>query len=99
MERVTKTIHTLAAASVLAFCATAFSATPGAARAGLIAASAVYCPSYPEGGTDCSFKSYAQCEATASRINAERYGSSFHSNEGFQRRHAGEYLGPITGIQ
>ena len=30
-----------------------------------------YCLSYDEGGTDCSFTSYAQCLATASGIDAE----------------------------
>jgi hypothetical protein len=30
-----------------------------------------YCLEYNEGGTDCSFTSLAQCDATASGINAE----------------------------
>jgi len=32
-----------------------------------------YCLSYGEGGTDCSFTSKAQCEATASGLMAECY--------------------------
>jgi hypothetical protein len=37
--------------------------------------SGTYCLSYGQGGTDCSFTSYAQCEATASGLTAERYGA------------------------
>src|SRR5260370_14569867 len=90
-----KTIHNIAAASVLALSAIAFSATPGAAKAGLIASSGHYCLSYNEGGIDCRFASYAQCEATASGIGAECYGNSFRGDEGFQGRRAGAYQGRI----
>jgi len=39
------------------------------------------CLEYAEGGTDCSFTSYAQCEATASGLAAECYGSAVPDNE------------------
>jgi hypothetical protein len=32
-----------------------------------------YCLQYGEGGTDCSFTSKAECEATASGLTAECY--------------------------
>jgi hypothetical protein len=32
-----------------------------------------YCSSYGRGGTDCSFKSYAECVQAASEIDAECY--------------------------
>lgn len=36
-----------------------------------------YCLQYGEGGTDCSFASKAQCEATASGLLAECYRNDF----------------------
>jgi Protein of unknown function (DUF3551) len=36
-----------------------------------------YCLAYNEGGTDCSFVSKAQCQATASGIGAECYRNDF----------------------
>ena len=47
--------------------------------------------SYDLGGTDCSFTSYAQCEATASGQAAVCYGNGFHGDEGFQSRRGGDY--------
>lgn len=35
-----------------------------------------YCLMYSEGGTDCSFSSYAQCQETAAGIAAKCYRSS-----------------------
>jgi hypothetical protein len=35
-----------------------------------------YCLSYDSGGSDCSFTSYAQCEATASGQDGECYGNT-----------------------
>ncbi|MGX9389431.1 DUF3551 domain-containing protein [Nitrobacteraceae bacterium UC4446_H13] len=35
-----------------------------------------YCLMYSEGGTDCSFSSYAQCRETAAGIAAECYRTS-----------------------
>jgi hypothetical protein len=89
-----KTISMMAVAAAIAFSAVSFTATPGA-KAGPITPPGHYCLSYDEGGTDCSFTSYAQCEATASGIDAECYGPSFRDNESFRRwsRHASEYQG------
>jgi Protein of unknown function (DUF3551) len=54
-----------------------------------------YCLSYDEGGTDCSFTSYAQCLATASGIDAECYGDTFRNDEASRNRGwAGEYQTP-----
>jgi hypothetical protein len=44
------------------------------------------CLSYDEGGTDCSFTSYAQCLATASGIGAECYGDTFRDDEAARNR-------------
>jgi hypothetical protein len=72
-----KTIHKLATASAVAFSAFAFAALAGsAAQAGPITPSGRYCLQYNEGGTDCGFTSYAQCEATASGQGAECYGDT-----------------------
>jgi hypothetical protein len=40
-----------------------------------------YCISYDGGGTDCSFSSYAQCEAIASGEDAECYGKTIRDDE------------------
>ncbi len=70
-----KTVHKLATA--VAFSAFAFVALAGsAAQAGPITSPGKYCMQYTLGGTDCSFTSYAQCEATASGEAAECYGNT-----------------------
>jgi hypothetical protein len=71
---------TMAIASVIALAATVFGAT-GAAKAGPIVPPGHDCLEYAEGGTDCSFTSYAQCEATASGIAAECYASAAGDDE------------------
>lgn len=71
MEILSKT----AIALVIALSVMAFGAT-GAAKAGPIVPPRHDCLEYAEGGTDCSFTSYAQCEATASGIAAECYAPS-----------------------
>ena len=58
----------LAATAVLA--ALVQVAAPGSASAAATGATH-YCLSYNEGGTDCSFVSLGQCEATANGIGAE----------------------------
>jgi hypothetical protein len=40
-----------------------------------------YCLTYRWGGTDCSFTSYSQCEASASGIGAECFGSAAQNDE------------------
>ena len=47
-----------------------YAAAPADARA-VAAGGGHYCLSYNEGGTDCSFVSLAQCNATADGIGAE----------------------------
>ena len=61
-----KTISMMSMAPVIALSAAAFGVTPEAAKAGPIVPPGHYCMSYDLGGADCSFTSYAQCEATAS---------------------------------
>ncbi len=97
LETNMKTISMMAMASAIAFFATSFTATPGAAKAGPITLREYYCLSYDDGGTNCNFTSYAQCEVTASGIGAECYGNSFRDDEGFRNQgpRAGEYQGPI----
>jgi Protein of unknown function (DUF3551) len=97
LETSMKTISMMAMASAIALLATCFTATPGAAKAGPITLREYYCLSYDEGGTNCSFTSYAQCEATASGIGAKCYGNSFRDDEVFRNEgpRAGEYQGPF----
>jgi predicted secreted protein len=76
-----KTVHKLAMASAVAFSTFAFVALAGsAAQAGPISPHGRYCMQYTLGGTDCSFTSYAQCEATASGEAAECYGNTVRDN-------------------
>jgi hypothetical protein len=90
-----KTISAIAIASAVALSAVAFAVTPGAAKAGPIVPPGRYCLSYDEGGTDCSFTSYAQCLATASGISAECYGDTVRDDEAARNRGwAGEYRAP-----
>ncbi len=69
-----KIISMTTIASVIVLSVMAAGAT-GAAKAGPIVPPGHDCLEYAEGGTDCSFTSYAQCEATASGIAAECYAS------------------------
>jgi Protein of unknown function (DUF3551) len=76
-----KMISTMTIASALALSALAFTAAPRAAQAGPIVPPGRYCLQYDLGGTDCSFTSYAQCEATASGEAAECYGKTIRDDE------------------
>jgi hypothetical protein len=90
-----KNILMIAMATPVALFAFAFAATPGAAKAGPIVPPGRYCLSYDEGGTDCSFTSYAQCLATASGIGAECYGDTSRDDEASRNRGwIGEYQAP-----
>jgi hypothetical protein len=90
-----KNIAMIAIASAAVLSTLAFAATPGAAKAGPIVPPGRYCLSYDEGGTDCSFTSYAQCLATASGIDAECYGDTYRDDEASRNRDwAGEYQTP-----
>src|SRR3979490_3143447 len=77
-EKVMKTIGKSATALAVAFSAFAFTDTPGAADSGepAIIPHGHYCASYTQAGIDCSFTSYAQCEATVSGLSAECYGNT-----------------------
>ena len=69
------TFHRMITASAVMFSTLALvTLTAPSVQARTIAHPATYCLSYGEGGTDCSFTSYAQCEATASGQTAECYG-------------------------
>ena len=77
LEIAMKTIHKLATVSAVAFSAFAFLALAGsAAQAGPITPPGKYCMTYDLGGSDCSFTSYAECQATASGEGAECYGDT-----------------------
>jgi Protein of unknown function (DUF3551) len=87
-----KTISMTAIALVFALSAIAFDA--GAAKAGPIVPRGHACLEYPKDGTtDCSFTSYAQCEATASGLAAECYGSATTDDEHSRRQF------PRVGLQ
>jgi hypothetical protein len=80
-----KTIYKAATVLVVAFSALAFvTMASSAAQAGPIVSPGHYCLSYDYGGSDCSFTSYAQCEATASGIGAECYGNTVRDDEDSQ---------------
>jgi hypothetical protein len=86
-----KIISMMAIASVIALTVVAFGAT-GTAKAGPIVPPGHDCLEYAEGGTDCSFTGYAQCEATASGLAAECYASPDRDDEHWrwQRRGVGQ---------
>ena len=77
-EKVMKTIGKIATALAVAFSALAFTATPGSADSGApaIVPHGHYCASYTQAGIDCSFTSYAECEAMVSGQSAECYGNT-----------------------
>jgi hypothetical protein len=76
MEMLSRTaIALIIALSVMTFGVT------GAAKAGPIVPPGHDCIEYAEGGTDCSFTSYAQCEATASGLAAECYAPAVRDDE------------------
>src|SRR5260370_39755572 len=73
-----KTIGKIATALAVAFSALAFTATTGSADSGApaIVPHGHYCASYTQAGIDCSFTSYAECEAMVSGESAECYGNT-----------------------
>jgi hypothetical protein len=74
-KKATKTITRTAIASAVVVSAFAFTATSAsAARVRRpLAPVQQYCLSYSQGGEDCGFTSYDQCQASASGISAECY--------------------------
>jgi hypothetical protein len=90
LERTMKTVHKLVTASAVAFSAFAFIALAGsAAQAGPITPPGRYCMQYTLGGTDCSFTSYAECEATAAGEAAECYGNTVRDDHRAAHESAG----------
>jgi Protein of unknown function (DUF3551). len=86
-----KMISMTVIAAVIALLVVAFGA-PGTAKAGPIVPPGHDCLEYAEGGTDCSFTSYAQCEATASGLAAECYAPAVSDDEHW--RWQGRGVGP-----
>jgi hypothetical protein len=88
-----KTISMIAIASAAALSALAFTAGPETANAGPIVPPGHYCLTYDIGGSDCSFTSYAQCQATASGMDGECYGDTLRDDQA-SRGWAGEHRAP-----
>jgi hypothetical protein len=87
-----KTISMIATASAVALSALAFAAAPETANAGPIVPPGHYCMTYDEGGSDCSFTSYAECLAAASGIDGECYGDTLRDDQASHNRGwAGEH--------
>ena len=86
-----KVTSSILMASVIALSVLAFGGLESA-KAGPIAPSGHDCIEYDYGGTDCSFTSYSQCEATASGLAAECYGSPAQDDQ--YRQWTGETRGP-----
>jgi Protein of unknown function (DUF3551) len=76
-----KPISMIAIASAAALSALAFTVAPETANAGPIVPPGHYCLTYDIGGSDCSFTSYAQCQATASGIDGECYGDTLRDDQ------------------
>lgn len=73
-------------AALIASSAFAFAAlSSSAAEAGPIVPQGHACLEYDEGGTDCGFTSYSQCQASASGIGAECYGATARDDAGDSR--------------
>ena len=79
---IVRTIQKVAIASIFAFSPFAFfSMMAFTAQAGPIVPLGHYCLAYDLGGTDCSFTSYAQCQATASGLAAVCYGKTVRDEQ------------------
>jgi hypothetical protein len=81
-------IYKIAATTAMAVSAVTLMAMIGPGSAATLApqrASTNYCLSYSRGGTDCSFTSKAQCEATASGQAAECYRNVYGKEGEFLR--------------
>lgn len=82
-----KTIYKASTALAFVLSIFAFAAFSGTtALAAPITPPGHACLEYNEGGTDCSFTSYAQCEATAAGLDGECYGPTVR-NDDFRSRH------------
>jgi uncharacterized protein DUF3551 len=76
-EKKMSKIYKSAVAAAMAVSATTFLVITAPASAAPQRSAVDYCLSYDYGGTDCSFVSKAQCQATASGIGAECYRNDF----------------------
>ena len=85
-----KKISSVVMASAIALSMLAFGGQDSA-KAGPIIPPGHDCIQYDEGGTDCSFTTYSQCEATASGLAAECYGSPVQDDQ--RQRWNGETRG------
>jgi hypothetical protein len=81
LERNMRTIHNVNTALAVAFSAFAFAAFSTTARTAPITPPGHYCLEYNEGGTDCSFTSFAQCQVTAMGIDAECYRATVRNDD------------------
>ena len=86
-----KTISSMVMASAIAVSMLAFGGLESA-KAGPIVPPGHDCIEYDYGGTDCGFTSYSQCEATASGLAAECYGSPVQDDQ--HRQWNGKTRGP-----
>jgi hypothetical protein len=76
------TFHKTAMLTGFAFSTFAFATmAESSVQAGPIVPPGRYCLTWDIGGSDCSFTSYAQCEATASGIDAQCYGKTLRDDE------------------
>jgi hypothetical protein len=86
-REIMKPLHKVAMASAVAFSVFAFVAMTGStAQAGPIVPPGHDCLQYDLGGTDCSFTSYAECQATAAGGGAECYGKPVDEDYQIQGR-------------
>lgn len=87
---IVRTIQKVAIALIFAFSPLAFfSMMAATARAGPIVPLGHYCLAHDLGGTDCSFTSYAQCQATASGLAAVCYGKTVRDEQHDRPRRGG----------
>jgi aerobic-type carbon monoxide dehydrogenase small subunit (CoxS/CutS family) len=87
---IVRTVQKVAIASIFAFSPLAFfSMMASTAQAGPIVPLDHYCLAYDLGGTDCSFTSYAQCQATASGLAAVCYGKTVRDEQHDRPRRVG----------
>jgi hypothetical protein len=81
MEDIMNRARDIAIVSAMAFSLTLIGGAGSSAHAGPNVSRGHYCLSYDTGGSDCSFTSYSQCQATASGIDAECYGKTVRDDE------------------
>ncbi len=76
-------IHKVGLASAVALSALTFAVTAGSAAETVPQKHPAqnFCLEYEKGGVDCSFTSYAQCQESASGINAECFSNVFHRDD------------------